>query len=91
MWYFWVKIKADPEAAADYEFCAKIENTETGLKIDCNSVSVSPVDSSVDEIIKSGNCLVMNNGNIEKMRVEYEGHKQYSGKVKISLNVVKNQ
>jgi len=86
-WYFWVKIKDDPEAAAKFGFSATIENPVTGLKLECSSARVSPVDSSVDEIIKSGDCLVMNSGNIENVKMEVKGSLRYSGKVKISFSV----
>ena len=86
-WYFWVKIKDDPETAAKFEFSAKIENPETGLKIECSRARVSPVDSTVNDIIRSGDCLVMNNANIEKMKVEVKESQRYSDKVMISFRV----
>ena len=66
LWYCWVKVKTDPEAAAKFNFSVKVENVKTGFKMEfCGQVH--PIDDSVEEIMASGNFLLMQTENIKKV------------------------
>ena len=67
----------------------KIENPETGFEMECRNARVGPVDDSVEEFIKKGNCLVLNDGNIKELKVGVEGNQGFSV-VNISFSIVHN-
>ena len=75
LWYFWVKIKADPKLASRYKFTAKIQSLKKGLTMECTA-EVHPVDDGVEKVIASGNYLVMKTENIKKFKVNSKTNPQ---------------
>merc|ERR1719186_2106735 len=87
LWDCWVTAKTDPEAAAKLRCSIKIEKAATGMKIEFSGVVVHPIDASVEEILASGDFVVMHQENIEKLKVKCDVS-PFSHQVKISFNVV---
>ena len=56
----------DPTTAADYEIIAEIKNESTGFKL-IYIGPVVPIDLTIEEILNTGNYLLMNKLNVEKL------------------------
>lgn len=66
-WYFWIKVNGSLEMASQWMFSAKIQNKETGIRMEFSG-SVSPVDQSVEQVIRNGDdFLQINRTTIEKL------------------------
>eukprot|EP00092_Neocalanus_flemingeri_P038390 GFUD01041796.1.p1 GENE.GFUD01041796.1~~GFUD01041796.1.p1 ORF type:complete len:258 (+),score=54.16 GFUD01041796.1:73-846(+) len=66
-WYFWVKIKEGPIVASQWKFSVKMENKDTGYRMEFSG-SVHPVDLKVDQQMETGDCLRMSSKNVEKLQ-----------------------
>merc|ERR1712096_116582 len=86
-WYCWLKVKADREAAAKFNCSVKVENAETGLKMEFSG-KVHPVDDGVGKIMSSGHFLVMQNDHVKTLKVKVEESLSYRDKLKILFSVV---
>jgi len=68
-WYSWVSIKGGPEVASAWVFAAKAKNDENKMAVEFSGGFVHPIDSSVEEVIDSGQYLLLNRSSVEKLQV----------------------
>jgi len=64
--YFWVSIKDDSEAASKWVFTGKTKSVENKFEVQVTGL-VHPVDMTVDEIIETGQYLLMDRKCVEKL------------------------
>jgi len=69
LWYCWVSIKDGPKAASAWVFTAKAKNDEKKMAVEFSGGFVHPVDSRVEEIIESGQYLILNRRSVEQLQV----------------------
>jgi len=90
LWYFWMKIKEDPIAAANWEVSAKVENVENQISLEFKGL-VHPVDRSVEEILESGHYLQLNRKSVIKFKISSEVaiEKGYSDIIRVSFKIIR--
>jgi len=64
--YFWVSIKDDSEAASKWVFTGKTKSVENKFEVQVTGL-VHPVDMTVDEIIETGQYLLMDRKCVENL------------------------
>ena len=89
-WYFWVIIKDDPEAARTWVFSAKAENDEERMSMEFSGF-VHPIDLKVEEVIKTGQYLLLNRNSVEKLQVPSQEAVQrgYDSVINITFKITK--
>jgi len=90
LWYFWVTVKGDPEVASTWVFFAEAKNYEKKMSVEFSGY-VHPIDSRVEEIIGTGQYMILDRGGVEKLQVVSEKavKKGYSGGITISFVITK--
>ena len=90
LWYFWIKVKADSTAAKQYEVTFEANNQDSGFKM-MSVGHVHPIDMSVDEVMKTGDYLIMNQYNIDLLKYDCSQESQNRGcigKLKLKFTVI---
>ena len=90
LWHMWVKVKADPETAAQFKctvIVVKKVGVDTEKVIEHISCKVHPVDETVEKIIISGDTLVMTTGNVINMKTKLIGNRD--GQLFTSFSVMR--
>lgn len=77
LWYSWVTIKGGPEVASEWVFTVKAKNDEKKMAVEFSGGFVHPIDYRVEEIIESGQYLLLNRSSVEKLQA-------------VSQNAIKN-
>ena len=86
LFYFWVSIKDNPEAASAWVFTAKTKSGDNKFEVRARGL-VHPVDMTVDEIIETGQYLLMNRKCVEKLT--YQKGNSRSKRIGIAFTVKK--
>jgi len=81
--YFWISIKDNAEAASKWVFTAKAKSDENKFEMQVTGL-VHPVDMTVDEIIETGQYLLMNRKSVEKLMFV----KENSGSRRIGITFI---
>jgi len=91
LWYFWMKIKEDPIAAANWEVIAKVENPANQISVEFKGL-VHPVDRGVDEILESGHYLLLNRKSVNMLKKSSEEavEKGYSDIIQVEFEIKRN-
>ena len=69
MRHTWITIEAGPLQAARFKFSIKIENGKTGQSVTASG-AVSPIDWTVEEVLRSGTYLTMTSATVDKLKEE---------------------
>ena len=85
-WYFWVIIKDNPEAASAWVFTAKTKSEDNKFEVRARGL-VHPVDMTVNEIIETGQYLLMNRKCVEKLT--YQNGNSRSNRIGITFTMNK--
>jgi len=70
LWYTWVTIKGAPAVASEWVFTAKAKNDEKKMAVEFSGGFVHSIDMRVEEIIESGQYLLLNRRIVEKLKTE---------------------
>jgi len=88
-WYFWVSIKDGHVAASTWMFTAKAENEDNRMSMEYSGL-VHPIDLKVEEVIKTGQYLLLNRRSVEKLQVvEEAGQGQFKSLINITFKITK--
>jgi len=89
-WYFWVSVKDEAQAARSWVFSAKAQKDDERMSVEFSGF-VHPIDLKVDEVIKTGQYLLLNRGSVEKLQVPTQEAVQegFSTVVDITFKIVK--
>jgi len=92
-WYSWVSINGGPEDASAWVFTVKAKNNEKKMAVEFSGGYVHPIDSSVEEVIKTGQYLLLNRSNVEQLLTETKdaARKQEGNTSLISIMFTINQ
>merc|ERR1712096_471132 len=71
LWYFWMKIKEDPIAAANWEVSAKVENVENQISLEFKGL-VHPVDRKSVIKFKISSEVAIEKGYSDIIRVSFK-------------------
>lgn len=88
LWYFWVSIKEDWEAASTWSFTAKVKNDGNKIAMEFSGM-VHPIDVTVDEVIESGHYLLLSRRNVDKLIVPCGQLIGFVGRIQINLKLVR--
>jgi len=91
LWYSWVSIKGGPAAAPAWVFTAKAKNDEKKMAVEFSGGFVHPIDSSINEIIESGQYLLLNRSTVEKLQAASPNALQqgYTSSINITYTIEK--
>jgi len=78
LWYFWIKMNADPVTAASWSYHASCENVEHRMLVEYTG-GVHPVDLGFEEVIATGQYMVFNKQNVIKLKVKANEHNINTG------------
>ena len=67
VWYFWLKIKESPIEAAKWKFQVKLKSVKNQMSVEFSGL-VHPVDKTVEEILKTGQYLLLDRQLVKKMK-----------------------
>ena len=67
VWYFWLKIKESPVEAAKWKFQVKLKSVKNQMSVEFSGL-VHPVDKTVEEILKTGQYLLLDRQLVKKMK-----------------------
>ena len=66
-----MSVKGDPEVASTMVFTAKAKNDENKVSVEFSG-NVHPIDMRVEEIIDTGEYMILNRRGVEKLQVANE-------------------
>jgi len=89
IWYFWVKLKESSLEAEKWKFHVQLMSVRNKMSVEFSGL-VHPVDATVEEILKTGQYLLLNRQWVEQMKemlpTEVDG---YSSFIVIPFEIIK--
>ena len=89
IWYFWVKLKESSLEAEKWKFHVQLLSVRNKMSVEFSGL-VHPIDATVEEILKTGQYLLLNRQWVEQMKgmlpTEVDG---YSSFIVIPFEIIK--